>query len=227
VRCGTAVQRLLAAALGDVAAAIVVLAVVAGGIAWRPARARALGLLYAMRVRRSWARATMDAGVAVGPFRCPGVWSVARVPTGDRLRVRVRRGQSVPMLEARREELAACLRVREVRVLRDPRDAAEADVVLVRRDPFEGAAPMPWPCADAGELSLWEPVPVGVDELGEPVLIGLEERNVLLGGEPGAGKSAALSVIVAMAALDPSVRLWLLDGKLVELAAWADSALTY
>jgi S-DNA-T family DNA segregation ATPase FtsK/SpoIIIE len=47
---------------------------------------------------------------------------------------------------------------------------------------------------------------------------------VLLGGEPGAGKSAALSLLVATAALDPSCRLWLLDGKLVELSVWAPCA---
>ena len=34
--------------------------------------------------------------------------------------------------------------------------------------------------------------------------VALPERNVLMGGEPGAGKSAALSVLVATAALDPS-----------------------
>ena len=45
-----------------------------------------------------------------------------------------------------------------------------------------------------------------------------------MGGEPGAGKSAALSVLVATAALDPRARLWLLDGKLVELSAWAPCA---
>ena len=83
---------------------------------------------------------------------------------------------------------------------------------------------MPWPHRDAEALSLWEPIPVGVDELGETVTIALPERNVLLGGEPGAGKSAALSVLVATAALDPSVRLWLLDGKLVELSVWAPCA---
>jgi S-DNA-T family DNA segregation ATPase FtsK/SpoIIIE len=52
----------------------------------------------------------------------------------------------------------------------------------------------------------------------------LVERNVLIGGEPGAGKSAALSVVIAAAALDPEARVWLLDGKLVELAAWAPIA---
>jgi DNA segregation ATPase FtsK/SpoIIIE-like protein len=97
-------------------------------------------------------------------------------------------------------------------------------VLLVRRDPFEGAAALRWPSAEAGELSLWDPVPVGVDEQGETVVIELAERNVLIGGEPGAGKSAALSVLVATAALDPDARLWVFDGKLVELAAWAPVA---
>ncbi len=74
------------------------------------------------------------------------------------------------------------------------------------------------------EVSLWDPVPIGVDEEGSVVSISLPERNVLLGGEPGAGKSAALSILLASAALDSSARLWLLDGKLVELAAWAPIA---
>jgi hypothetical protein len=215
------VERLLAGALGDVPAIVLVFALLATALASRPIRRRVLRLLYAMRVRRAWANAAIDAGVAPGPFRCPGVWSVDRVATGDRLRVRVRRGQSVPDLDARREELAACLRMREVRVVRDPRDAAEADLLLVRRDPFADATPLRWPDADAERTSLWEPIPVGVDEEGELVAIELVERNVLLGGEPGAGKSVALSTVIGAAALDPGARIWLLDGKLVELAAWA------
>ena len=216
-------DRLLAGGLGEVIAAVVVLVVVVAVIGWRPSRAVVWRVLYAMHVRRTWARAVVDVAIA-GPFRSPGVRRVAPIPAGDRLTVRMRRGQSVPMLEARREELAACMRLRDVRVLRDPKDAAEAVVVLVRRDPFENAEPMPWPCAEVEELSLWEPVPIGVDEQGETVAIELAERNVLLGGEPGAGKSVALSTLIAAGALDPGTRVWLLDGKLVELAAWAPVA---
>jgi hypothetical protein len=98
-------------------------------------------------------------------------------------------------------------------VLRDPRDAAEADVLLVRRDPFADAAPLRWPDAAAEHRSLWESIPIGVDEEGERVAIDLVERNVLIGGEPGAGKSVALSTVVAAAALDPGARIWLLDGS--------------
>jgi DNA segregation ATPase FtsK/SpoIIIE-like protein len=127
-------------------------------------------------------------------------------------------------VEQRAEQLAVCLQAREVRVARDPDNAATGTVTLVRRDPLAGVLSVPWPNQEATELSLWEPVPVGVDELGRTVTVSLPERNVLLGGEPGAGKSAALSVLVASAALDPSVRVWLLDGKLVELSVWAPCA---
>src|SRR4051794_3591819 len=215
-----ALQRSLGGLLGW--AAVVV--AVGGVLAIRPARRWIGRLLHAMRVRRAWARATIDSGVASGPFRCPGVWSVKRVTAGDLLDVRVRRGQSVAELDKRSEHVAACLRAREVRVVRDRRDAARASVLVVRRDPFEGADPIAWPMGGATAVSLWEPVPVGVDEQGESLVIGLVERNILLGGEPGAGKSAALSVLLAAGALDPNARLWLLDGKLVELAAWAPVA---
>src|ERR1700755_1590118 len=83
-------QRLGAHVLGDVAALIVVGFVVAGVLAYRPARGFVGRLLRAMRVRRAWARATIDCGVAAGPFRCPGVWSVKRVPAGELLPVQVR-----------------------------------------------------------------------------------------------------------------------------------------
>jgi hypothetical protein len=211
-------------AVGGLAGWAAVVVVVASVMAIRPARRFLLQLLHAMRVRRAWARATIDSGVAAGPFRCPGVWSVARVPAGDVLDVHVRRGHSVADLDARREHLAACLRAREVRVVRVRRDAARASVLVVRRDPFEDAVPVTWPAATEDALSLWEPISVGVDEQGEDVAIELVERNVLVGGEPGAGKSAALSVVLAAAALDPDARIWLLDGKLVELAAWAPVA---
>jgi hypothetical protein len=63
-----------------------------------------------------------------------------------------------------------------------------------------------------------------VDETGAPVVVRLVEKNLLIGGEPGAGKSAVLSLIAATAALDPDCRLYLLDGKQVELAPWMPSA---
>jgi len=73
-------------------------------------------------------------------------------------------------------------------------------------------------------LSIFDQVPVGVDEFGVQVLIRLIWRNLLIGGEPGAGKSALLNVLVAFAALCANCKLILLDGKQVELGQWRKCA---
>ena len=69
-------------------------------------------------------------------------------------------------------------------------------------------------------LSIWEAVYLGVDERAAPVWVGLAERNLLAAGEPGAGKSVGLNLIVAHAALSLDCRLILIDGKQVELGLW-------
>jgi hypothetical protein len=73
-------------------------------------------------------------------------------------------------------------------------------------------------------LSIWRPVHLGTDEAGRAVRISLAERMVLIGGEPGGGKSGALNLIVGHAALSSDCRLVLVDGKQVELGAWRDCA---
>src|ERR1700750_3331132 len=69
-------------------------------------------------------------------------------------------------------------------------------------------------------LSIWNPVHLGTDELGRRVEVTLAERNMLIGGEPGGGKSVALQLIVAHGALSADCRLILVDGKRVELGLW-------
>jgi S-DNA-T family DNA segregation ATPase FtsK/SpoIIIE len=73
-------------------------------------------------------------------------------------------------------------------------------------------------------LSIFDPVFLGIDEFGKPVYLPLMYRNILIGGEPGAGKSSLLNTIVGHAALSCDVRLCLLDGKQVELGLWEDAA---
>src|SRR5262245_24284458 len=69
-------------------------------------------------------------------------------------------------------------------------------------------------------LSIFDPLFIGVDEFGLPVYLPMMFRNLLGGAEPGGGKSNLLNLVVAQAALDPTCRLVLLDGKLVELGQW-------
>ncbi|HWG72951.1 MAG TPA: FtsK/SpoIIIE domain-containing protein, partial [Acidimicrobiales bacterium] len=144
-------------------------------------------------------------------------------PWGEWAQVRTGPGGTVADLAARADALAAWLGVIEVRVHPSATSAGWATLHALVADPLARPAG-PWPWANAASTSLWQPVPVGIDEAGAPVAIGLFEHNLLLGGEPGAGKSVALSQLVAAAALDPGASLWLLDGKLVELAAWKPCA---
>jgi S-DNA-T family DNA segregation ATPase FtsK/SpoIIIE len=77
-----------------------------------------------------------------------------------------------------------------------------------------------WERFEERTFSVFEPIPLGVDEEGNDVSVPLYQHHMLIGGEPGAGKSVTLSVLLCAAALDPSCELWLLDGKLIELSSF-------
>jgi S-DNA-T family DNA segregation ATPase FtsK/SpoIIIE len=73
---------------------------------------------------------------------------------------------------------------------------------------------------DAGPLlaldtptNFWGRIAIGPTVRGERHSISVVERSGLVGGEPGAGKSASGNTILLAAALDPRVILHLADGK--------------
>jgi S-DNA-T family DNA segregation ATPase FtsK/SpoIIIE len=84
----------------------------------------------------------------------------------------------------------------------------------------------PWrrPPATPDPYSIYRPAALGIDENGCPCSLVLMYRNMLLAGEPGSGKSGGLNNLVAHAALSSDCRLWLMDGKRVELGLWRDAA---
>ena len=149
----------------------------------------------------------------------PRVKRSAPLPVGRRYLVSVPPGLYAEVLANRSAELAAALGVREVRV-KEFRDSARyVEVAVIWSNPFPQRVTSP--LLQMPSLSLWNPIYLGVGQDGLPVNVGLPEHNLLIGGEPGSGKSVALSTIVAAAALDPTVHLTLLDGKHVELATWS------
>ncbi|MGH8866573.1 MAG: FtsK/SpoIIIE domain-containing protein [Actinomycetes bacterium] len=207
------------------AIALVLMAVAGAGLSRIGRVRRAVRWVFRWsQVCRKWEKAVRHAGLATFSDRVPRPRRMRLVPAGERLKVRIPDGGRVTDLAGAAEAVAVVLDVRDVRVVRNPASARYADVTVIRRDPFMSEDADPWPRVSAQRCSLWEPVPVGADEDGEPVTITLPERNVLLGGEPGAGKSVAQSLLTATAALDPDVELFLFDGKQVELAPWAASA---
>jgi hypothetical protein len=78
--------------------------------------------------------------------------------------------------------------------------------------PFTGA-PIQGPLLAMERVNLWEAIPMGVNLRSESVWTSWVERSGLFGGEPGSGKSAAANDLLLAAALDPTVRLYLADGK--------------
>jgi hypothetical protein len=78
--------------------------------------------------------------------------------------------------------------------------------------PFTGKAQR-GPLMEAERVNFWREIEMGVSLRGGPVAVCWVERSGLFGGEPGAGKSAAANNVLLAAALDPTVRLYLADGK--------------
>lgn len=81
-------------------------------------------------------------------------------------------------------------------------------------------APGSAPPAMSASLSMFDPIPIGIDEFGHRVGLRIIYKNVLAAGEPGGGKSALLQIIAGHAALSARCRLVLFDGKLVELGLY-------
>jgi hypothetical protein len=152
----------------------------------------------------------------------PKVIRSASLPVGRRYLLQLPIGLHAALLQKSALELAVALGAREVRVKASPVNPRYVELAVIRSNNFPTL--LASPLVNQHSTSLWEPVFVGVGQDGLAVSISLPEHNLLIGGEPGSGKSVALSTIVAAAALDPSVHLTLLDGKHVELIAWSDVA---
>ena len=77
------------------------------------------------------------------------------------------------------------------------------------------ARPRPWPLLRTGTADIFGHIPFGTDPRGRPVTAPMFEVNWLIGAAPGQGKTAAVRVLAASAALDPVADLWVheLAGK--------------
>ena len=152
----------------------------------------------------------------------PQVFEVTQLPVGRKFLLSLPVGLHFELLERRAPELAAALSAREVIVRPVRTNAKLVELFEVRQHPFPKV--LLTDLAEITNTDLWKPLPLGLADDGKAVSITLPEHNLLIGGEPGSGKSVALSVLVATAALDPRVGITLFDGKQVELAPWAPVA---
>ncbi|MER7939167.1 FtsK/SpoIIIE domain-containing protein [Streptomyces sp. NPDC094458] len=122
----------------------------------------------------------------------------------------------IPAKKAMRavDELAAAFGVEEAQVSVSKRGRSGRIELYVSRDlPFtDKAKPGPLLALEA-PANFWGPISIGPDVRGLPISISVVERSGLIGGEPGAGKSASGNTVLLAGALDPRVLLVLADGK--------------
>jgi hypothetical protein len=146
--------------------------------------------------------------------------------TSVRYRVVLAPGDSFDMPQAeriRREvRLASLFDARTVSISPDPLSKRRG-TITVRYGPSKAKIDWlndvgPWPGPTGG---IDKPIPIGRDEGGNIVSVTMLYNNLLIGGIPGAGKSVAMGMVMAAAALDPTCEVWTIDGGGgVEMKVW-------
>ncbi|QAY70485.1 FtsK/SpoIIIE domain-containing protein [Xylanimonas protaetiae] len=113
---------------------------------------------------------------------------------------------------AKRSQLAAALRRPLSCLWLEPApEVHEARLIVWALD--RPVKPRPWPLLRSGEVNVFRPVVVGVDQLGRQVSVTLAGVHGVCGGVPGSGKSAWLRLVALAFALDPRASLHIIDGK--------------
>jgi hypothetical protein len=164
-------------------------------------------------------RAFADADVRAWPNK------VTATKVGFLVRAAIAGGGSQEQLVRAAPVLKTSLDVRTVTVIPDPDRGKLVTLSITERDPFTVPV-IPWPNADRRDLSIWEPIPLGLDPNGLQVDLLLANasqgaRSLLICGETGSGKSVALAIIVATAHRSRDVkRTWLADGTELDSDHW-------
>ena len=134
---------------------------------------------------------------------------------GWRAEVDLPYGVTATQVIERREQLASGLRRPLGAVWPEPVTSEHAGrlELWVGRADVSKARPAPWPWLRTGGGDIFAPLPFGTDPRGRRVDGHMIEHNWLLGSMPGQGKTSAVRVLVAAAALDPTVEMWLHELK--------------
>ena len=167
-----------------------------------PADARAVGDAVDAGRRRLYLDA-LKRGILPAPSR-------TRDRGRDVVTIPLPGGQITPD-DVRLDRFAATLGIAPGRVRRGPDRPGLLVVDVLDVAPAELPVPA-WPAL--GQRTDWtDPLPFGVDEVGEPVAFPVAGRRWLVAGMSGSGKTRLMRTIALHAAGDPTVRLHLVDCK--------------
>lgn len=147
-------------------------------------------------------------------------------PFGETYRILIDGGKTAGPLRDKHESLASAFGCLKVEIEQSKKSSREVYVHVLRRDPL--ATPMECPWVETRDVakfpSIRNGIPVGVDRYGEEEVLKLLYNNLLIGGEPGGGKSVLMGILVSAAIFDPECTVYLLDFKGTDLFPWAMAA---
>ncbi|MFG2043141.1 cell division protein FtsK [Dactylosporangium sp. NPDC048998] len=103
--------------------------------------------------------------------------------------------------------------VNQVFLTRDPSSHRRHLLFVADRDPLAIPAGRT-PLLDGKPRDIWTEAPLGLDERGRKVSLLLMWISVLVGAQPRKGKTFAARLLALYAALDPYVRIIVVDGKM-------------
>ena len=126
---------------------------------------------------------------------------------GTYAQVRLPLGVTADMVADRRDRLAANLGRAKLETW--PTEGAEAgqlDLWVADKGKL-GQGAGPWPLLVDGEVDVFDGVPFGRSQRGDLIAAPIPERNYMIGGQPGQGKSSAGRTLCLGCVLDPTVEL--------------------
>jgi DNA segregation ATPase FtsK/SpoIIIE, S-DNA-T family len=134
--------------------------------------------------------------------------------SGSEVRVVLPHGTGFDHAVKAKDDLASGLDVApsQVYLTRDKTSHRRHGLYVADRDPLAIPAG-PTPLLDGKRRSIWQPAPFGLDERGRKVTLLLLWISVLIGAQPRKGKTFAGRLLALYAALDPYVRVSIVDGK--------------
>lgn len=127
---------------------------------------------------------------------------------GTYAQIRLPMGATADMVAAKRTTLAANLGRATLETW--PTQGEEAGILelwVADKGKLGGGAG-PWPLLHEGSVDVFEGVPIGKTQRGQLIYGHFFERNWIVGGRPGQGKTALVRILVLGAALDPTAELW-------------------
>jgi DNA segregation ATPase FtsK/SpoIIIE, S-DNA-T family len=140
--------------------------------------------------------------------------AMTRDGDGSRVKVILPYGAGFDAAVKAKDDLASGLDVApsQVYLTRDKSSHRRHTLWVADRDPLAIPAGRT-PLLDLKRRSIWQPAPFGLDERGRKATLLLLWISILVGAQPRKGKTFAARLLALYAALDPYVRLSVVDGK--------------